>query len=119
MPVKIKRAYEKSSEGDGIRVLVDRIWPRGLSKQEINIDHWMKDVAPSNQLRKWFNHEPSKFEEFKVKYKEELRKDKKDLVEELQEMAANQTITLLYAAKDQEHNQALVLKEIVDKQEDL
>ncbi|KKI89556.1 uroporphyrin-III methyltransferase [Bacillus sp. SA1-12] len=117
MPVKIKRAYEKSSKEDGIRVLVDRIWPRGLSKQEINIDHWMKDVAPSSQLRKWFNHEPSKFEAFKMKYIEELREDKKDLVKELREMAAEETVTLLYAAKDQVHNQAVVLMEMVDKQE--
>ncbi|MBS4218564.1 DUF488 domain-containing protein [Bacillus sp. FJAT-49711] len=115
MEVKIKRAYEDASSWDGIRVLVDRIWPRGVSKEQLKIDHWMKEVAPSNELRKWFNHDPEKFDEFKKKYKDELQKntqleDLKSLVLEQREM-----VTLIYGAKDEKHNQAIVLKEMLDQ----
>lgn len=72
MPVSIKRAYEKANKNDGVRILVDRMWPRGVSKEELEIEHWMKEVAPSNELRKWFDHDQDKFEEFKKRYKKEL-----------------------------------------------
>jgi uncharacterized protein YeaO (DUF488 family) len=120
MPVIIKRAYEEASKDDGVRVLVDRIWPRGISKQDLKIDHWMKQVAPSTQLRKWFSHDPDKFQEFKEKYKEELRNDegKKEQLKELKRIVKKNemNVTLIYAAKDKENNQASVLKEILDRQ---
>jgi uncharacterized protein YeaO (DUF488 family) len=120
MPVNLKRAYEEKSEQDGVRVLVDRLWPRGKSKQELGIDHWMKQVAPSPDLRKWFDHDPDKFDEFKEKYKEELHNDE-DKIEALEELKRivkeeNKEVILIYGAKDEKHNHAIVLKEILDRQ---
>lgn len=119
MPIQIKRAYEDVADDDGIRILVDRIWPRGVSKEKLHIDHWIKGVAPSTQLRKWFNHEPEKFAAFKNKYKEELHSEKEqsEQLEELKKIVIQhkKNVTLIYSAKDHEHNQAVVLKEILDR----
>jgi uncharacterized protein YeaO (DUF488 family) len=109
--IKIKRVYEKPAKEDGWRVLVDRLWPRGMKKEAARLDVWMKDVAPSDALRKWFGHKPEKWSEFQKKYRSELWK-KKELVAELKKMAKEHgTVTLLYGAKDEEHNQAVVLAE--------
>jgi len=109
--IKIKRVYEKPAKEDGWRVLVDRLWPRGMKKEAAYLDVWMKDVAPSDALRKWFGHKPENWSEFQKKYRSELGK-KKELVAELKKMAKEHgTLTLLYGAKDEEHNQAVVLAE--------
>ncbi|SET75763.1 Uncharacterized conserved protein YeaO, DUF488 family [Oceanobacillus limi] len=116
MTVQLKRAYEQPSERDGVRVLVDRIWPRGVSKSEAKIDEWMKKVAPSTELRKWFNHDPSKFCTFKEKYLEELETgEQKEFRNRLLQMVnKNKKVTLIYGAKDEIHNHAQVLKEWLD-----
>lgn len=107
--IKIKRVYEKPARDDGWRVLVDRLWPRGMTKEAAQVDVWMKDVAPSDALRKWFGHKPEKWSEFQKSYLSELAK-KKELIAELKKMANEHgTLTLLYGAKDEQHNQALVL----------
>ncbi|WP_449355002.1 DUF488 domain-containing protein [Virgibacillus natechei] len=120
MPVEIKRIYDKeSTENDDVRVLVDRVWPRGISKEDAKLDHWMKEVGPSNDLRKWFGHDPDKYEEFKKKYKEELESgEQKEELAKLKEITKenDKNVTLLFSAKDEEHNQARVLKEILDRQ---
>ena len=111
--VRVKRVYEKASKDDGWRVLVDRLWPRGLTKEKVRADVWVKDVAPSDALRKWFGHEPEKWTAFQKKYRAELAK-KKLLVEELRKMEKEHgTLTLLYGAKDEEHNQAVALAEVL------
>jgi uncharacterized protein YeaO (DUF488 family) len=103
--------YEAKSSNDGARVLVDRLWPRGLSKDKAALDLWMKDIAPSNELRKWFNHDPAKWQEFKKKYKDELT-GKEELLNQLKELEKEHgTLTLLYSAHDEQHNQALALEE--------
>lgn len=109
--VKIKRIYETADEHDGFRVLVDRLWPRGVSKERAQVDQWCKDIAPSTQLRKWFNHDPERFEEFAHHYTEELDANREavDMLTAL--FAKYSTVTLLYAAKDPKVNHALVLKE--------
>ena len=113
--VRVKRVYEKASEDDGWRVLVDRLWPRGLTKEAAGADVWMKDVAPSDALRKWFAHEPEKWTAFQKKYRTELVK-KKPLVSELRKMEKEHgTLTLLFGAKDEEHNQAVALAEVLKK----
>jgi len=107
--IKIKRVYEKPAREDGWRVLVDRLWPRGMKKEAAHLDVWMKDVGPSDALRKWFGHEPEKWSEFQKRYRSELTK-KKELLKELKKMAKEHgTLTLLFGAKDEEHNQAVVL----------
>jgi uncharacterized protein YeaO (DUF488 family) len=111
--IKIKRVYDKTSKDDGIRILVDRIWPRGIKKEELKLDNWVKEIAPSNELRKWFSHKPEKWEEFKIKYFKEL-KQKKSLCEGL--LTKENNITLLYSAKDKEHNQAVALKEFLEEE---
>lgn len=108
----IKRVYEKPDEGDGIRVLVDRLWPRGLKKEEAKIDHWMKEIAPSGNLRKWFAHKEEHWQEFKSRYMKEL-KDKDELLKQLIDLGKNKKVTLLYAAKDEERNNAQVLLEVL------
>ena len=107
--IQLKRVYEEPSETDGERILVERLWPRGLTKQRAKIDLWMKDVAPSPELRKWFGHDPAKWDEFRKRYGAELR-NKRDLISLLKHKSQKGTITLTYAARDQEHNGALVLK---------
>ena len=107
--IKLKRAYEKPARDDGERILVERLWPRGRTKLEAKIDLWLKDVAPSAELRRWFGHDPDKWEEFRQRYHKQL-KDKGDLIKLLKHKAKAGTITLIYAARDEEHNGALVLK---------
>ena len=107
--IKIKRIYEKSSTGDGFRILVDRLWPRGISKNRADIGLWLREIAPSDELRKWFSHEPKKWDEFVKKYREELQAKGK-----LVEIIANAekekgTVTLVYSAKDVDHNNAVAL----------
>ncbi len=107
-----KRIYEDPSEDDGYRVLVDRLWPRGVSKEEAKLDEWLKDIAPSTELRKWFDHEAERFDDFEKRYKTELA-NKQEAVEHLIQKADQQPVTLLYAAKDKTHNHAIVLKEFL------
>jgi len=106
MTFRIKRVYEPPAKSDGMRVLVDRLWPRGLKKTDARLDRWMKEVAPSAELRKWFGHAPEKFAEFKRRYEKELSKD---ALAELRKLGKGQTVTLLYGAKDPKMNQAAVL----------
>jgi uncharacterized protein YeaO (DUF488 family) len=108
MKIAIKRVYEQPKESDGMRILVDRLWPRGLAKEKARVDLWLKDIAPSNELRKWFAHDPKKWPEFQARYKEELKAHPGPLVL-LKKEAAKRPITLLYGAHDQEHNQAVAL----------
>ncbi len=112
--IKLKRAYEKPAEDDGERILVERLWPRGLTKLGARIDLWLKDVAPSTELRRWFGHDPDKWKEFRRRYQKEL-KDNNDLIKLLKRKATAGTITLIYAARDEEHNSALVLKRFLQK----
>lgn len=109
MIIKLKRAYESPDDNDGLRVLVDRLWPRGLAKDTARIDLWLKEIAPSATLRRWFNHEPSKWAEFQARYSQEL-KENPQAVMRLRELAAGKTVTLVYAAKDPQHNNAAALK---------
>ena len=112
--INIKRAYEPSDKSDGFRILVDRLWPRGIKKEDAHFDFWMKEIAPSGELRKWFNHETEKWEEFKKKYTTEL-KNSAALEELLELVKKHKTITLVYSAKDELHNQAVVIKEYLEK----
>jgi uncharacterized protein YeaO (DUF488 family) len=112
--IKLKRAYEKPARNDGERILVERLWPRGVSKVGAKIDLWMKDVAPSAELRRWFGHEPEKWTEFRRRYQKELR-EKGDLIKLLKRKAKEGTVTLIYGARDEEHNSALVLKDLLQK----
>src|SRR5690554_3740247 len=114
MEIEIKRVYEDAENDDGIRILVDRIWPRGVSKEEAQLDDWMKEIAPSTELRKWFNHEEDRFPEFSKKYKKELESNK-NLTETLLKKAKKHKLTLVYSAKDEAHNQAVVLKKFLEK----
>lgn len=113
MSVMLKRVYDPPAKADGERVLVDRLWPRGLTKVKAKIDLWLKDVAPSTELRKWFGHDPEKWTEFKKRYRVELKNN--PALSELQELSRQGDITLVYAAKDQLHNAAVVLKQILDR----
>jgi uncharacterized protein YeaO (DUF488 family) len=112
MKITIKRVYDKSDKADGKRILVDRLWPRGLTKAKANVDLWLKDIAPSTELRKWFGHEPGKWEEFKKRYRAELEGNEEQ-VSLLQQQVKKGTVTLVYGAKDDEHNEAVVLKEFL------
>jgi uncharacterized protein YeaO (DUF488 family) len=111
--IKIKRVYEEPQEDDGIRVLVDRLWPRGLRKEEAKVNLWLKDLAPSNDLRKWFSHDPSKWEEFKRRYIEEI-KGKEELRRLLDLIKKEKTVTLLYSTKDEKRNNAVALLEYLN-----
>ena len=112
--VQIKRVYDPSRNDDGLRVLVDRLWPRGLKRTDVRIDFWAKELAPTTPLRKWFNHEEQKFSEFRFRYLEELA-FKHDVARRILEQAAGGTITLLFAAHDRSHNQAVVLRDFLSK----
>ena len=112
--IKLKRAYEKPARDDGERILVERLWPRGLTKLQAKIDLWLKDVAPSTELRKWFGHDPDRWIEFRQRYRKEL-KQKADQIKLLRRKAREGTITLIYAARDEAHNGALVLKQFLQK----
>ncbi|MCH1624251.1 DUF488 domain-containing protein [Fredinandcohnia quinoae] len=113
--IELKRIYDLVDDTDGIRILVDRLWPRGISKEAAQIDYWLKEIAPSNELRKWFHHEVGKYEEFKEKYLEELTtdEDKKERVKELVQILRKGKVTFLYGAKDNKYNQAVILKEFI------
>ncbi len=114
MALKIKRIYEKKSPDDGFRVFVDRLWPRGLQSDESGIDEWMKEIAPSDELRRWFRHRPERWAEFRRKYAEELdAPEKAGLVESLADRADRGNLTLLYGTRDHEHNNARVVEEAV------
>ncbi len=114
MKVLLKRVYDEPDAKDGMRILVDRLWPRGLSKERARIDVWLKEIAPSNELRKWYQHDVEKWPEFKKRYVAEL-KAAPDAVEELLGYTKKRNVTLLFAAKDSEHNNAVVLQEYVTK----
>lgn len=110
--VKLKRIYEAPEDGDGYRVLVDRLWPRGVSKERADLDLWLKEVAPSADLRTWFGHVPDRFEEFTQRYRAELAHN--PAFDQLKEIVANhKVVTLLYAAKDETHNEAVVLADLL------
>jgi uncharacterized protein YeaO (DUF488 family) len=114
--IGIKRVYEKPAKSDGARVLVDRLWPRGVRKEDAALAHWFRDVAPSDALRRWFGHEPSRWEDFRRRYEDELRakeaaKDKE--LAELRQLAQAGRLTLLYGAHDEAHNQAVVLRDFL------
>ncbi|GJL84031.1 MAG: hypothetical protein DHS20C01_36650 [marine bacterium B5-7] len=111
--ISIKRIYEIASKDDGYRVLVDRMWPRGVSRNDAAIDQWVKEIAPSTELRKWFNHDPEKWDEFQKRYRIEL-KDHSEALIGLKKICGDGSMTLLYAAKDTEHNQAVVLKQVLE-----
>ena len=113
--MKLKRVYEKPSKDDGRRILVDRLWPRGLTKEKANVDLWLKEIAPSTSLRKWFDHDPGKWKEFQKRYQQELNNNKEQ-VALLKEQLKKGAVTLVYGAKDEEHNEALVLKEWLGRQ---
>jgi uncharacterized protein YeaO (DUF488 family) len=110
MDVRIKRAYEAPSLRDGCRVLVDRLWPRGLKKADAKITEWMKEVAPSDRLRKWFGHDPKRWDEFRRRYRAELAANS-ELLQELRNLAGKGRLTLIYSARDESHNQAVVLRD--------
>lgn len=110
--IQVKRIYEPPSPDDGVRILVDRLWPRGISKERAAVDDWMKDIAPSPELRKWFGHRPERFEEFQTLYERELDENPMSLAlaDQIRDLASEKTVTLLYAAKDPVHNHAVVLE---------
>lgn len=114
MRIRLKRIYDKPARADGRRVLVDRVWPRGLTKEETQIDDWLKEIAPSTRLRKWFGHDPARWKEFKRRYANELD-HRREQVERLAQQASKRTVTLLFGAKDIEHNNAVALKEYIEK----
>lgn len=112
--IQTKRVYEAASPRDGKRFLVERLWPRGIKKEDLKMDAWLKDVAPSPALRQWFRHDPAKWPEFKKRYRAELLAHP-DAVEPLRTAARRGNVTLLYSARDQEHNSALLLKQFLEK----
>jgi uncharacterized protein YeaO (DUF488 family) len=112
--VKIKRIYDPVSKDDGRRILIDRLWPRGIKKEEAEIDEWLKEIAPSDELRRWFGHDPSKWQEFRKRYMKEL-KEKTDILERLRKEANKGRLTLLFTARDKEHCNAVVLQEVLAK----
>lgn len=116
MSIALKRAYEEPSNSDGVRVLVDRLWPRGVKKEEARITHWLQDLAPSDALRKWFHARPSMWPEFRERYLKELRSpDAAQALEDLHELANNsKKVTLVFASRDERHNNAVVLKELLE-----
>lgn len=111
--IQLKRAYEPPSDQDEYRVLIDRIWPRGVKKEELAFDAWLKEIAPSSALRKWFNHDPKKWQEFCTRYRAEL-KDRQDVIEVLKEQSENGVLTLVFGAKDTRYNNAVALKQYLD-----
>jgi uncharacterized protein YeaO (DUF488 family) len=113
MAIGLKRAYEAPDARDGYRILVDRIWPRGVNKEDARIHAWPKEIAPSNELRKWFGHDPDKWEEFKSRYFRELQ-DHRDALDDLLSRVRAGTVTLVFAARDEKHNNAVALKEYLE-----
>jgi uncharacterized protein YeaO (DUF488 family) len=111
--IKLKRVYDKRSSTDGVRYLVERLWPRGMKKTQLHLDDWLKDVAPSTELRKWFNHDPEKWDQFRRKYVAELNRAP-EACEPIRQAARAGTVTLLYSSHDGEHNNAVALKEYIE-----
>ena len=112
--IKIKRVYEEPSPGDGMRILVDRVWPRGISKERARLADWRKDLAPSTPLRKWFGHDPAKWKAFRTRYRTELKRSGQiEALKELAKLSRRKTVTLVYGAADEQHNQAVALKEFL------
>lgn len=114
MPIGLKRAYDPPASSDGLRILIDRLWPRGLSKPEAHIDIWAKDVAPSPALRQWFGHDPAKWQEFQARYESELAHNNQAVVA-LRRLIGDKVATLIYAARDVEHTHALVIRGILER----
>ena len=113
--IRLQRVYDRTPVAGGKRVLVDRIWPRGIKKEDLHLDLWLKDLAPSTALRKWFGHDPARWEEFQRRYRAELRQPEKQVrLRELLSLARKSPVTLLYSAKDEEHNQAVALRHVLD-----
>ncbi|MRG95446.1 DUF488 family protein [Polyangium spumosum] len=114
--VRLKRAYEAPEAADGHRVLVDRLWPRGVRKDALTIDAWMKEIGPSDELRRWFGHDDARWEEFAARYREELRRGPAaEHLNELVALAKRGTVTLVFGAKDERHNQAVVLRDVIER----
>ena len=114
LQINLKRAYEDKSKQDGYRVLVDRVWPRGRSKETLALDQWARELAPSDKLRKWFDHDVQRWEEFRQRYGDELKdEEKQEQMRQLLADANGQILTLVYGAKDTEHNQAVVLRDVL------
>ena len=116
LPIRVKRAYEPASPEDGTRVLVDRLWPRGLRKTDAAVDHWVKELAPSTELRHWFGHVPERWDEFHRRYQEELQQ-RPEKLDELRALAAAGPLTLLFSAHDEAHNNAVALRDVLQGQE--
>jgi uncharacterized protein YeaO (DUF488 family) len=112
--IKLKRAYEPASKDDGLRVLVERLWPRGVSKQKARIDLWLKTLAPSTELRKWYGHDPARWPQFRKRYRAEL-KGQGDVLALLRYVTEERTVTFVYAASDEERNSAVALKEFLER----
>jgi uncharacterized protein YeaO (DUF488 family) len=112
--IKLKRIYEEPTKNDGFRILVDRLWPRGVSKKRAKLNLWLKDIAPTGSLRKWFAHDPKKWTLFQKKYMDELQANKESIEQIKKLIKIRKNITLLYAAKDQEHNEAIVIKDFLE-----
>jgi uncharacterized protein YeaO (DUF488 family) len=110
--VRLRRVYEPASPEDGVRILVDRLWPRGLRKADAAVDRWMKDIAPSTELRQWFGHDPERWDEFRQRYAKELQQHA-TVVDELRELARHDTVTLLFGSRDEQHNDAVALREVL------
>jgi uncharacterized protein YeaO (DUF488 family) len=111
--VRAKRIYEPAERGDGYRILIDHVWPRGVSRERAHLDEWARELAPSDDLRKWFDHRPERFAEFRARYRDELSSQRKRL-DELRHRAAEGPLTILYAARDSAHNNAIVLTELLN-----
>jgi len=120
MPVRLRRVYDPPSAEDGERFLVERLWPRGLTKERAHVSGWLKELAPTDELRRWFGHEPDRWPEFQQRYRAQLQApEKRELLRQLAERARSGTITLVFAARDTEHNNALALKEVLEQQAQL
>ena len=112
--IRVKRAYEKADPSDGYRVLVDRLWPRGVRKENLRLDEWAKEIAPSTDLRKWFGHDPTRWEEFCRRYRDELASpERREIMERLAQLSRQGPVTLVYGAKDEEHNNAVVIQDML------
>ncbi len=110
--LRLKRAYESADPGDGVRLLIDRLWPRGVSKAKAALDDWLKEIAPSTELRQWFSHDPDRWPEFQRRYRAEVREHAEEL-DRIRAMATKHTVTLVYSAHDEEHNDAVVLRDVL------
>jgi len=112
MDVRTKRAYDEAAPDDGYRILIDHVWPRGISKERAHLDEWARELAPSDELRKWFDHVPERFDEFRSRYRDELMAQS-ERIDALGRLAENGPLTIVYAARDEEHNNAVVLAELI------